>query len=72
MNVKLDESQRLKSYNDFLKKLGQLFQIVHIALKLLRFIKFDINQTCSPLKSMMQYCRTIFGISVVFNVENDV
>ena len=48
-------------------------QSVHTTLKSLQFIKFDINQTCSLLRSMVQYCRTVFAIlSVVFSVKHDI
>ena len=64
MNIK-----RQTSYTYFLKILAPKFQRAGIAFLSLIFMTFDINQTFSLLKSMMQYCRAIFADSVIFVVK---
>ena len=68
-NVNLDASQGQRSNTYSLKILAKKFQKAGIACLSLIFMTFDINQTFSLLKSMMQYCRAIFSDSVIFMVK---
>ncbi len=72
INVKCDKYPRLKSYNDFLKKIRPVCSECPQTSQPLKFFMFDINQICSSLKSMMQYCGTFFCFSVIFIVKNDI